>query len=1250
MSLSINTNLSSLIVQANILESTLGLNSAIERMTTGFKVNHAKDNAANFGIITNLNTQIGSLTVAEDNALMSLDFISNLSSNMDLITEHLSRIRNLAEISANGTNGEDSRSALQEEVKARLDEIKRITELNDDFNVKDPTTKASKATNEIEVEADEDTTFDQLGITSTEINIYDKSNSKINTFNLDSSDSIGKLLSILNGSGFSANIRNGVISVTSSDGRYLSGALADELGIKVTSETVVTGTTSSSSNKIFSTTTVLAEETTSFADVGLNFAGKTMEVRTKDTNSLVGTVNINSNTQTFEDLFNSLSAYGVTGTINDGKVTLTSSNNYVTGDIATILGISVNHSSQNTTEGISQTSADSIVYTTTVSVSASNTLADIGIGNTSLVIEKTDGTALKTISVSSTTSLQSLFSTLATNSVTATLTDGVISISGDNIISGALANALGITRDIVSGSATTAGITYTSGTVEVNLTTPVDITEKTSISMQTSGELLKSFNYVDASTCIDITDSSVTSFSSRTTYKITSTEGLVKLSELVNGGEKGSGSTFVLMNDIDLSSIDNWTPIDGFYGTFEGNGYSISNMRITASTDRYVGLFGELGGDVQNLRVLDAKISGVDDFFSTVGILAGYSRAVITNCSVTGNISVIESSYVGGLVGEAGYGTISSSFASGSITGTKYTGGLVGFLGCSISGSYTSGNVTSTNLVSGGLIGFYDEGEINDCKSSASADYGFIGNWNASATNDFFYAKNFKNNVCLSSSAGDVGMTSRTTSYSNGILSGAFYVYSSTPISELGITGDNYITINNSGTIEIITVKSSDTCSSISSDLASYFDGYNDGSVYATGLGWSIIPSATDVYIVGVTDDLKNILKLDAGEGITYEIKDSYLYSNSDSDQLSDIESELNIDTSTKLKDIGISSNQTISVMQNGSRKSVTLTSSDTIADLITKLSNVGITTTLQNGKLTFGASNNSYIDSVSSALASALKITAGKDHTYTVNTETIYSNTQSNNTYKTASTEQITSSSIIGKLAGYSHGSGKIALHRANGSTTTINISSSDSLQDFFDKIKSYGITASVSDGKVTFSSTGDVYLEEINGGSNLLSALDMGAINQTKENVNNNTPSKTLTYMKSLADWTTYSLDTEFGVIAGNPEDKISFNLDFGINYALDISTEQGARLALAELDNMLSTLSGAQSVIGSAQNRFMSVIEDISIQYENLVSSRSTLRDADIAEESSEYIRNQILQQASTTLLATANQTPSIALQLL
>ena len=73
--LTINTNLSSLLVQSNLKTSTNGLNTAIERMTTGFKINHAKDNAANYSINTQLSSKLSSYCTAQDNALVGLDMI-----------------------------------------------------------------------------------------------------------------------------------------------------------------------------------------------------------------------------------------------------------------------------------------------------------------------------------------------------------------------------------------------------------------------------------------------------------------------------------------------------------------------------------------------------------------------------------------------------------------------------------------------------------------------------------------------------------------------------------------------------------------------------------------------------------------------------------------------------------------------------------------------------------------------------------------------------------------------------------------------------------------------------------------------------------------------------------------------------------------------------------------------------------------------------------------------------------------------
>ena len=126
MSLTVKTNLSSLIVQSSLTQSTNGLNQAIERMTTGFKINGAKDNAAGYSINTSMTTKIGAYQVAEDNASMGLNLLMTASDSLSLINSHLSRIRDLAEQASNGTYGDDSLKAIQSEADARMSEINRI--------------------------------------------------------------------------------------------------------------------------------------------------------------------------------------------------------------------------------------------------------------------------------------------------------------------------------------------------------------------------------------------------------------------------------------------------------------------------------------------------------------------------------------------------------------------------------------------------------------------------------------------------------------------------------------------------------------------------------------------------------------------------------------------------------------------------------------------------------------------------------------------------------------------------------------------------------------------------------------------------------------------------------------------------------------------------------------------------------------------------------------------------------------------
>ena len=131
--INLNTNLGALIVQSNLKTSTNGLNIAIERMTTGFKINHAKDNAAGYSIATKLSSQLSSYDVALDNASMGLDMLTTAQDSLDLITSHYQRMRDLAEQAANGTYVADSLKAIQSEIDARKAEIERIV-ANTEYN------------------------------------------------------------------------------------------------------------------------------------------------------------------------------------------------------------------------------------------------------------------------------------------------------------------------------------------------------------------------------------------------------------------------------------------------------------------------------------------------------------------------------------------------------------------------------------------------------------------------------------------------------------------------------------------------------------------------------------------------------------------------------------------------------------------------------------------------------------------------------------------------------------------------------------------------------------------------------------------------------------------------------------------------------------------------------------------------------------------------------------------------------------
>jgi len=99
-----------------------------------------------------------------------------------------------------------------------------------------------------------------------------------------------------------------------------------------------------------------------------------------------------------------------------------------------------------------------------------------------------------------------------------------------------------------------------------------------------------------------------------------------------------------------------------------------------------------------------------------------------------------------------------------------------------------------------------------------------------------------------------------------------------------------------------------------------------------------------------------------------------------------------------------------------------------------------------------------------------------------------------------------------------------------------------------------------------------------------------------------------------------------------------------------SIDISTVAGANDAIRIVDGALGQINSLRGDLGAVQNRFESTIANLQNVSENLSAARSRILDADIAQETSAMTKNNILQQAGVSILAQANTTPQLALQLL
>lgn len=178
MSIVVNTNVASLMVQRNLSKATSSLQTSMQRLSTGMKINNAGDDAAGLALSEKINGQLSASDVCKNNAQTGINMLNIADGDLDIINQNLQRIKDLAVQSANGVYSDSERLSMDQEVQLRIEEINRIASSStfSDVNLLDGTiadmklqigTGSDEAQNTIDIsDAFQEATATSLGVTA----------------------------------------------------------------------------------------------------------------------------------------------------------------------------------------------------------------------------------------------------------------------------------------------------------------------------------------------------------------------------------------------------------------------------------------------------------------------------------------------------------------------------------------------------------------------------------------------------------------------------------------------------------------------------------------------------------------------------------------------------------------------------------------------------------------------------------------------------------------------------------------------------------------------------------------------------------------------------------------------------------------------------------------------------------------------------------------------------------------------------
>ena len=1303
------SDVADLILQRTLGENTLGLNNSINRMTTGYKVNQAKDNAAGYSIITDLSKKISSMLQVQQNTEDGIALLQTAEGGLEEVQKLLERLRDLATQASNGTYDAETREAMQAEADQILEQISQIRE----------------------------------SIQYDNQNLYYRENNG-NTTKTKSDDTISK-----NPAG-----RAAALSAVSFSANALSSALegAEAFAGGETRTITIDGVQYIVKNRLSTTNDLSYSKDTSTGELTLiasNFeirgqsdvahnliiSGKSNSIYGGDLADTIQELNSGVCQENFiygnegDDIINisgaNSKAYGGTGDdVLNGNGVLT----YIYGEDGNdTLNINNRCTEAQGGEGNDIFNISSVMYPNYMIKGGGGDDTFNVLGNLTVTIDGGEGTNIVTGATSDSTLMNvvgaNTFAVAFERNETKTLT-----IDGKEYIVTNTSGAKSLNYKIASsGAIEFSSSEQSSITIKGQSDKSHNVILKSNHMTFYGGD--KSDNIIGNTLSIIYAgggDDVITSGSLCIIYA-QSGNNLIK----GNSYDKifcGSGKdtiSFSSHSQLISGSGESVITANGSQNVIVGND---SSTLINNGKNNFISGFG----DIDNAQIVmlnpnesrTVKINGIDynitNQYSCVQVLAYSVNPVTEEISFCGNryLNIEGQQDVSHNVALYGWCNFYGGEKDDVITQYGWAQHIYGQGGndkITINGNGTAhGGAGDDEIILNSGAAYGDDGDdiITVNAATSGAINGGLGNdtynINAKVTNlsdtggdniynvnandinisggpgaDTFYLSG-NNNTVLGAGGDDYFVIDGSNNFIDGGTGKNYYIDNGTGTSFSNVNKDpnaGGISFTYQGEVKTFTLNGKTytvTNNFAGSNMLQYSLNPNTGVITLNGSNFGVNAELNESAILNIRGNNNVITGSDLSDKITVEQGSNNvinggkgndtLIMNSENNSLNGGEGNDNItlNASTNLEVTGGAGADTININSDNNTNISSGAGNDVIKvngahnNINTGEGNNSITVNKDNNTINSGDGDNKYV-----ITSSSNTITSGKgnnsigvqgdDNNITTqnakgdiniygNNNTV-SNTRgenhvtisgNNNTYSTMTgSKEI---NIIGNTNNILSGSGDDQIEVKGDNNTIESTSGNNEIS-----IKGDSNTIQGGAGKDNIKINGDN--NTANGGAEsdsfMVSSGNNNIIDGESGDRNTLIDNGKNTVYTNAVDITPRPFELNIKVDIGSGSDKyistsISFNL---FDFSVDFSTAEGALESLESIDEMLSSVSDQLLNIGNTINRLESVAEAQSIKLNNLISFRSTMRDADIAEESSNYIRYQILQQASATLLASS-----------